>query len=294
MDEPLCNLQSMIRALCGESRAHVCIHDVAGVLYAPELRLDPAYRIHAAKFCGLAKDTPQGFSLCVRCKARANKKAITQKKAFSGHCPYGLYELAQPVVAEGEVVCIIYIGNLLRDEKTALHRLQSTAALTGGDASALAGELHRAQRADCLAPYERMAHALDSYIRLLLSHLNWKEQKWSKLGCRRKAQEAAEYIDANFNRDISLRQLAALYFVSEKYLGQVFRAEMGETMRQYLNRVRLEHAAWLLETGDQSVLNVALDCGFQNTPYFNRLFIERYRQTPLAYRRAHRAERPAD
>lgn len=290
MDEPLCSLQSMIRALCGESRAHICIHDIAGVLYAPELRLDPADRIHAAKFCSLAKDTPRGFNLCLRCKTLANKKALTQKKAFSGHCPYGLYELAQPVVAEGEVVCIIYIGNLLREEKTALHRLYSTAALTGVDASALEGELLRAQRADCLAPYEQMAHALDSYIRLLLNHLDWKKQGWNKPSCRRKAQEAAEYIDANFNRDLSMRQLAALYFVSEKYLGQVFRAEMGETMRQYLNRVRLEHAAWLLETGDQSVVNVALDCGFQNTPYFNRLFMERYGQTPSAYRRAHKAK----
>lgn len=294
MDEAFCGLQSMIRALCGESRVHICIHDVAGVLYAPELRLDSAYRFHSAKFCNLAKDTPRGFSLCLRCKTRANKKAITQRKAFSGYCPYGLYELAWPVVAEGEVVCVIYIGNLLPDETAALRRLQPTAALTGCSAAALTGELRHAQRADSLAPYERIASALDSYIRLLLSHLDWKKQKWTKLGCRRKALEAAEYIDANFNRDISLRQLAALYFVSEKYLGQVFRAEMGETMRQYLNRVRLEHAARLLETGEQPVVNVALDCGFQNVPYFNRLFMEQYHQTPLAYRRKHRADSPAD
>lgn len=290
MESGFLRLEELILALCRDSRVHVCVHDVEGALYAPEMRLRPAFRIHSAKFCDLAKDTPRGFSLCMRCKTRANKKALAEGRGFAGYCPYGLYELARPVVVEGTVACILYIGNLVPDEKAALSRLRATAAVTGADADALSAELGRGQPAAEEWPYERIADALESYIRLMLLRLNWKKQKKPQPGCRRKAREAAEYIDANFNRDLSLRQLAALYFVNEKYLGRVFREEMGESMREYLNRARLGHAARLLENGRETVLNIALDCGFQNISYFNRLFMEAYHMTPLAYRRARRTE----
>lgn len=291
MAKDFCSLEDMIRALCRGSRVHICVHDVAGALYAPALRLSPAYRIHATRFCDLAKDTPRGFSLCMRCKTRANHRALTGE-SFAGYCPFGLYELARPVLVAGEVACILYIGNLMPSLSQARRRLEATAALTGTDAAALDAELGRAQAVEDFSPYERIADALDSYIRLLLSQTDWKKGRGPQAGCRRKAREAAEYIAANYNRDLSLRQLAALYFVNEKYLGRVFELEMGMTMRQYLAQVRLTHAARMLAEGEQSAANVALDCGFQNIPYFNRLFAARYGMPPLAYRRAHREAAP--
>lgn len=287
MDSSFCTLESLIKTLCRENQVHICIHDVEGVLYASPMRLPADYRMHAAKFCDLAKHTSRGYNLCIRCKTRANHRAVDSGIPFSGYCPYGLYELAWPILMDGAVICIIYIGNLLPDREKALDRLQTTAAITGAPAAALAAELHHAQPAPDLAPYRQMAQVLDSYIRLMLHQMNWRKQKNPQPGCHRKAREAAEYIHANFNRDISLKQLAALYFVNEKYLGRVFQDEMGESMRQYLNRIRLQQAARQLESSRQSVLNIALDCGFQNIPYFHRLFQERYHMTPLQYRKAH-------
>jgi len=188
-------------------------------------------------------------------------------------------------VMDGEVVCIIYLGNLMPDREEAVCRVQNTCCITGADAHALLKELDHAQTVWDLAACERIALALDSYIRLLLNRTDWPKQKKADPGCRRKAREVAEYITANFSQDLSLKQLADLYFVNEKYLGKVFQSEMGETMRQYLNRIRLTNAARLLRNSDLSVLNIAMDCGFQNIPYFNRMFMGRYQMTPLQYRR---------
>ena len=282
-----CSLEALIQALCAQSRARICIHDLEGALYPPHLHLPPARRMHDAAFCDLAKDTPRGFKLCIRCKTRANKKAIGEGRPFSGYCPYGLYELARPVTFDGATVCIVYIGNLTPERKESETRLRAAARLTGANTPALLRALDDAQPADSLAPYERMADILESYIRLMLEHDHWKKSNSPQPGCRRKAREAAEYIQVHYNRPISLRQLSALYFVNEKYLGRVFRDEMGESMRSYLNRIRLEHAAHRLTGGVQSVLQIALECGFENISYFNRLFLAFYGMTPLQYRTRH-------
>ena len=285
MENDIFSLEEMIRLLCQGTQIHVCIYDIAGVLGMKELQLPSAFRVHATRFCDLAKSSTLGNSLCMRCKARANKAAIRKQSLFSGYCPYGLYEIAKPVIVDGEAVCIIYLGNLMPDREEAVCRVQNACSITGADAPSLIQELGHAQPVLNLGSYERIALALDSYIRLLLNHTDWAKQKKADPGCRRKAREVADYITVNFSQDLSLKQLADLYFVNEKYLGKVFQAEMGETMRQYLNRIRLSNAARLLRNSELSVLNIAMDCGFQNIPYFNRMFMGRYQMTPLQYRR---------
>lgn len=274
----------MIRLLCRDSRAHVCIHDVEGVLRGEELQLPPSMRIHATAFCDHAKSTTLGNSLCLRIKTHVNRTSLCQTDTLCGCCPYGLYELVRPVVFGGKTVCIIYISHLVRDRDQSIRRLRSTCTVTGVDSQQLENLLLQAQEAPSLEAYEHMARALESYILLLLQQTGWQKQPRS--GCQRKAREVAEYIDANYSQDLSLKQLADLYFVNEKYLGKVFRTETGETMRQYLTRVRLNHAAKMLRTSDRSILSIALDCGFQNVPYFNRCFLEAYRMTPSEYRQA--------
>lgn len=285
MENDIFSLEEMIRLLCQGTQIHVCIYDIAGVLGMKELQLPSAFRVHATRFCDLAKSSTLGNSLCMRCKARANKAALQKKCLYAGYCPYGLYEIAKPVVMDGEVVCVIYLGNLMPDREEAVCRMQNACSVTGTDARSLLQELDHAQTVWDISACERIALALDSYIRLLLNRTDWLKQKKADPGCRRKAREVAEYITANFSQDLSLKQLADLYFVNEKYLGKVFQSEMGETMRQYLNRIRLTNAARLLRNSDLSVLNIAMDCGFQNIPYFNRMFMGRYQMTPLQYRR---------
>ena len=281
-------LNELLDLLSQSSRVQICLYDAAGILLLPELSISEKYRTHTAHFCDLAKDTYRGYHLCVHCKTRANQKAIEEGIPFSGYCPYGLYELAYPIRMEGQTVAVLYIGHLVPDEKMAAQRLSLTAQLTGVSLPPMLAELALAQSAPDLQPYWRMARAIDSYIRLLLSHLDWKNQKRIMTACQRKVRYAMEYIHLNYRRDISLKQLAALYFVNEKYLGQVFLKETGETVRQFVNRIRLQHAARLLQETQDPILQIALDCGFQNVPYFNRQFAARYQMTPTAYRQQQR------
>lgn len=71
---------------------------------------------------------------------------------------------------------------------------------------------------------------------------------------------------------------------SQEHLIRSMKRYYDITPSEYLNRIRLEHAAVLLETTDISILNIVFESGFNNVAYFNRIFKETYGITPRGYR----------
>jgi AraC family transcriptional regulator len=92
------------------------------------------------------------------------------------------------------------------------------------------------------------------------------------------------FAAAHLDEDVSLRALAEQAGLSTFHLHRVFRANAGETPKQYTLRLRLGRAAVMLLTGDQSVLDIALSSGFQSHEAFCRIFQRRFGMTPTAYR----------
>ncbi len=72
--------------------------------------------------------------------------------------------------------------------------------------------------------------------------------------------------------------------MSPFHLHRVFSAVADETPKQFTLRLRLGHAAALLLAGNDSVLRVALACGFESHEGFTRAFRRRFGMTPSAYR----------
>jgi AraC family cel operon transcriptional repressor len=63
---------------------------------------------------------------------------------------------------------------------------------------------------------------------------------------------------------------------------------LGIAPSAYINRIRMEHAAMCLASGDAPFSEIANDCGIENLSYFYRLFREHYGTTPRKYRLRHR------
>jgi AraC family transcriptional regulator len=82
----------------------------------------------------------------------------------------------------------------------------------------------------------------------------------------------------------TLATLAARAGWSPFHLHRAFRAMVGETPKQYTLRLRLERAAVRLVSSDDSVLDIALDAGFQSHEVFTRAFGRHFGRTPIAYR----------
>jgi AraC family transcriptional regulator len=104
-------------------------------------------------------------------------------------------------------------------------------------------------------------------------------------------QRVVAYAAAHLDEDVSLSALARHAGLSSFYLHRVVSAATRETPKQLTLRLRLARAAVLLLTSDDSVLDVALDCGFQSHEVFCRAFRRRFGIAPREYRDRGFAER---
>ena len=109
------NLQFLIDMLTKGRKLHISILDLSGILNTPSTKISFENVIHSKKFCNIAKSTERGYRLCLRCKKLANTKAVAHKKPFCGHCLYGLYEVAMPVIIGESVAAVVYVGNAITE-----------------------------------------------------------------------------------------------------------------------------------------------------------------------------------
>lgn len=276
-------LQELIQFICKNSKLKICIHPIANNFYVGEFELERRYKIHLFNYCDLAKATQRGFSMCMECKYKATKKARKEKQLFFGHCKFGLFEVVKPVVINDAVVCIIYVGNAVLDPKKSIAIIKRSAREADTDPSVLEKELENAQPIDSAEQCIEIANILDTYIRLMYDKID--RMAIQKISFPSKLKEIIEHIEANYTNNITLTQMAKLFYINEKYLGRIFKKYMGESFHEYLNSLRIKQAAHLLETSDKSILEIAFECGYQNASYFARYFKRKYHITPSEYRR---------
>jgi AraC family transcriptional regulator len=108
---------------------------------------------------------------------------------------------------------------------------------------------------------------------------------------RRRAVEAALWIDAHAAEPIGLEHCAAQAGLSPYHFLRLFGAAIGTTPHQYLVRARLRHAARALGADDRPITQIAYDCGFGDLSNFVRSFHRAAGVSPRAFRRAARGDR---
>lgn len=95
---------------------------------------------------------------------------------------------------------------------------------------------------------------------------------------------AAQYLYANYAREINLTELAALVHLSQTHLVHLFTARLGISPMRYLRHVRVENARRLLATTTLSVNEIAARVGFNDPLYFRRTLKRALGCTPTAFR----------
>jgi AraC-like DNA-binding protein len=94
------------------------------------------------------------------------------------------------------------------------------------------------------------------------------------------------YVEEHYTKDISTCKIARDLGVNPDYLGRVFRRTTGMTIVQYLTAYRIERAKRLLIDTSLNVCEVARCVGVEDVSYFQRLFKNKVKATPSAYRQA--------
>jgi two-component system response regulator YesN len=93
-----------------------------------------------------------------------------------------------------------------------------------------------------------------------------------------------DVIETSYAERITLNSLASTLNRQSAYLGQLFRREVGMTVRQWVTHVRLDHATVLIRDGVK-IEAVALIVGYRSKKNFYRQFRRRFATTPFEYGR---------
>ncbi len=159
-------------------------------------------------------------------------------------------------------------------------------------------EAHRVQIASCtqdMAAEDKIQDARSSLMRRILLHR-------LLLLCGRfcilisglpadihttdpQIMQAAQYIGTHYMAPITTADVAAAVGFSPNYLSRKFRQEAGIGLHEYLVFVRLHHAALELLSTRDSIITIALRCGFSDSNYFKDSFKKKYGVTPRNYRK---------
>lgn len=96
---------------------------------------------------------------------------------------------------------------------------------------------------------------------------------------------ATKYIYKNFQKPLTLEEVASIASLSPTYFSKKFKATTGMGFKEYLNFVRLKHAQAALLTTNNTITDIALEYGFNDSNYFKDLFKKVYGKSPREFRK---------
>lgn len=128
---------------------------------------------------------------------------------------------------------------------------------------------------------------LQELIIFLIRNKNYKKNEYSQnIGLTDKLMEkAAKYIRDNYNKNLSLEEVADYVNISPTYFSKKFKASTGFGYREYLIIVRIQEASVMLLETNKSITDIAMECGFNNSSYFGDVFKKTKGISPFRYRK---------
>ncbi len=97
-------------------------------------------------------------------------------------------------------------------------------------------------------------------------------------------KKAVDFLEENYCNPITLRQVADSVYVSPFYISRLFSRQLGKTMTEYLNGIRIKNACELLKDVEYKVYQIGEMVGIPDAHYFSRIFKKHIGMTPTEYR----------
>jgi AraC-like DNA-binding protein/quercetin dioxygenase-like cupin family protein len=98
-------------------------------------------------------------------------------------------------------------------------------------------------------------------------------------------QNIFNYVDQNFQEEINIKKVADIAHLTVPAFCNYFKKIMNITFTDFINQYRIEQACILLQQ-EKSVGEVCFECGFNNVPYFNKVFKNIIKKTPSEFKKS--------
>lgn len=151
-------------------------------------------------------------------------------------------------------------------------------------------EMIRENKADELGKYLMLkTHLIQFLLLIIRQYYSFSpEQESYPFENRYKnyiANQIIGYLDTHYPEKISLDRIAQTMYLSPVYISKIFKEATGESPINYLIKIRLEKATYLLSLPDaESIKSIARQVGYEDAYHFSKIFKKYYGFSPLHYR----------
>ncbi|RXJ00372.1 response regulator [Anaerobacillus alkaliphilus] len=96
--------------------------------------------------------------------------------------------------------------------------------------------------------------------------------------------EIEAFIRDNYQKEIKLQEISERFFLSREYISRKFKQVYGETISDYVLKIRIENAKVLLKNPTIKVYEISSMIGYQDDKYFRKVFKKQTGITPTEFR----------
>lgn len=113
-------------------------------------------------------------------------------------------------------------------------------------------------------------------------------------GVSARVRKAVHFMEQQLDHPPRLDTIARYVGISARQMERTFKKELGVTPMRYERLMRLHYGRWMIDNKDDSITQIALDCGFSDAAHFSREFRMQFGMPPSIYRRQPCADRSAN
>lgn len=242
-------------------------------LHDKEFNEIAAYPKSPLPFCGYLHKNQCEYEKCRDCDRDACRDAQGRHSSIIYKCRFGLTEAISPLYNFGTLSGFLMMGQVIdekNDTSTILKHFGSD-----DEAKEMIAKIPRVSR-ELTETYVRIMTLCARYLTLS----NAIPTKKPSIG-----EAAKKYIIENYDSRITIKDICRELGCSKSTLLSTFKKQFGITVGEFITEYRLGEAKRLLESGEQSINEIAHETGFYDQSYFSKVFSAECGRSPSEYRR---------
>lgn len=159
----------------------------------------------------------------------------------------------------------------------------ATIMLTGQSSKDIAIDALKGRADDYIEKPVNVSKFLET-VRSILA-LRTKKDLILSNGIHAKIEQAKQFIERNFDKKVSLTDVAGQLCLSPKYFSRIFKEISGKGFNEYRLSIKISKACEHLQGTDLTVTQIASRFGYKNLESFIRIFEKIMKTSPAEYRR---------